>query len=550
MPSSAAAACYCGSASSASRESSGRKLLCHHCAARRLASQIQRYNSVQEKREVKREECHHRLLETRLRPLDASIDVNSADGGAPLSSRQPLPDPNQINQQVSQLKQRLDTLRSQSNELAVRVTAKTVENDEREEQLRMHSEKVQMARERLERMRQCLLEPTDPNASNDGYQGVGGGLKDALIAGSKHIQTLRFHFACRVFDMHRLDVGEQYTKRDESKEDEEEAKKRDESATGVGKIGGLPLPHAGPALYGVIPPMILASSLRLVASLTQMVARCLGVVLPHPILVCFKECKCGAMYDFGGDVIDMAADDNGGCDEEDDVEYLDESEHSLCSACRNKGSDTGVAKWPQPAMSMSSSGHSQRRSSLLKFVGSSARKAMAITSSATRAIAHNVQQSTLSLESSQSGFLPPQPSSLDAQSAKSSSSNAISNRISHASFAYLRENYDKAATEYVLYPPRMKEGGTDTSKSESGVENGNTRGDQADGTPGQAFSSREEFHVAEEKFNTGMQLLQNDVVALCFRAGEDVSTLWPAESVLLNLYSLLCHCRKMADPAR
>ena len=479
--SSSAAACYCGSrkaasdsASSASRESSGRKLLCHHCAARRLSSQIQRYNSVQEKREQKKEECHHRLLETRLRPLEDQIDVNSAedDGGAPLSSRRPLPDPNQINQQVSQLKLRLDMLRSQSNELAVRVTAKTVENDEREEQLRMHSEKVQMARERLERMRQCLLEPTDPNASVDEYQGVGGGLKDALIAGSKQIQTLRFHFACRVFDMHRLDVGEQYTKTNESKEDEDEAKKRNESATGVGKIGGLPLPHAGPALYGVIPPMILASSLRLVASLTQMVARCLGVVLPHPILVCFKECKCGAMYDFGGDVIDMAADDDGCDEEEDDVEYLDESEHSLCSACRNKGApNTGVAKRPQPAVGLSSSGHSPRRSSLLKFVGSSARKAMAITSSATRAIAHNVQQSTLSMESSQSGFLPPQPSSMDAQSAKPSSSEIISKRISHASFAVLRENYDKTATEYVLYPPRMKEGGAEGNNTDKQCRN-------------------------------------------------------------------------------
>ena len=96
----------------------------------------------------------------------------------------------------------------------------------------------------------------------------------------------------------------------------------------------------------------------------------------------------------------------------------------------------------------------------------------------------------------------------------------------------------------------MKEGGAEANKSDNDAENGNTRTGQADGTPGQEFSSREEFLVAEEKFNTGMQLLQNDVVALCFRAGVEISTLWPAESVLLNLYSLLCHCRKKADPAR
>jgi hypothetical protein len=61
------------------------------------------------------------------------------------------------------------------------------------------------------------------------------------------------------------------------------------------------------------------------------------------------------------------------------------------------------------------------------------------------------------------------------------------------------------------------------------------------------FSDREEFHVAEERFATGLQLLQNDIVALCFRAGVDVSTLWPAESVLLNLHSLWRHCRWMAE---
>eukprot|EP00984_Skeletonema_dohrnii_P010353 scaffold4035_cov118-Skeletonema_dohrnii-CCMP3373.AAC.3 len=36
-------------------------------------------------------------------------------------------------------------------------------------------------------------------------------------------------------------------------------------------------------------------------------------------------------------------------------------------------------------------------------------------------------------------------------------------------------------------------------------------------------------------------VLQNDAIALCFRAGVDVSKLRPAESVLLNLHALLEH---------
>ena len=61
------------------------------------------------------------------------------------------------------------------------------------------------------------------------------------------------------------------------------------------------------------------------------------------------------------------------------------------------------------------------------------------------------------------------------------------------------------------------------------------------------FTNRDEFHVAEEHFTIGLQLLQNDSVALCFHAGLDVSQLWPAESVLLNLHSLWRHCQQMAE---
>ena len=519
------------------------------------------------------------MLETRLAPIDDdnanttthSHEHNEDDALEPLSSRQPLPDPSQINQHVSQLKQQLDTLRSQSNALAVRVTAKTMENDERQGQLQVNLEKVQLAKERLDRMSQCMLmqsESFDANSnvnasSNEagGMAVIGGGLKDALVSGTQQIQTLRFHFACKVFDMHRLDVGEKYTKQSGATKDDE-AKKANESATGVGKIGGLPLPHAGPALYGVIPPLVLASSLRLVASLTQLVARCLGVVLPHPILVCFRECsRCGGMYDFGADVIDVSVSDE--CDDEVDEEFLDDSEnHKLCTSCREGTSDSNAAaaKATQQTNepSTSTSTLAQKRSSLLKFVGSSARKAIAITSSATtRAITH-MHQSTASIDSAtSSGSTTIARSSMNnaAQQPASPVSNAMSKesiakRISHASFAYLRENHDKSATEYVLNPPRWNE-----TKNEAGIDSRNqsssnkpetTKSDPTH-TSTSIFATREEFHVAEERFATGMQLLQNDVVALCFRAGVDVSTLWPAESVLLNLYSLWHHCKTMAE---
>lgn len=566
-------------ASSSSAEISKRHVLCQPCATRRLASQISRYHSAKENHKEKRKECHLRLLETRLSPTSIDTSTSHEHDEEPLSSRQPLPDPNQINQQVSQLKQRLDMLRSQSNDLAVRVTAKTMENEEREENLQTNSAKVQLARERLDCMGQCLLSNANSSLSNteqgkhtsvkaEQYQkGVvaGGGLRDALVSGTQQIQTLRFHFACKVFDMHRLDVGEQYYSSNQAacavSNKDDKTKKSNESATGVGKIGGLPLPHAGPVLYGVIPPVVLASSLRLVASLTQLVARCLGVVLPHPILVCFKECRrCGSMYDFGGDVIDVSNNDD---EFDDDVENRcleGTGRNFLCSACCKDGmSECNTparghqpTKLLAPASSSSSCAHSrQRRSSLLSLVGSSARKAISLTTSATsRAITH-MQQSTSSVDSRvHSGLLPtklPAPNTHFTKPASDKiamSSGSISRRINHSTFAYLRENYDKSATEYVLNPPRWDEG-NHMNKNDGDPNKTQSHLDHV--AQAQTFSSREDFHVAEERFATGLQLLQNDVVALCFRAGVDVSTLWPAESVLLNLHSLCCHCRKMAE---
>ena len=51
-----------------------------------------------------------------------------------------------------------------------------------------------------------------------------------------------------------------------------------------GKIGGLPLPHAGPSLYAALPSTLVSSSLYLVASLVHFLSQSLHLSpLPHPI---------------------------------------------------------------------------------------------------------------------------------------------------------------------------------------------------------------------------------------------------------------------------
>ncbi|KAL3821942.1 hypothetical protein ACHAXA_004430 [Cyclostephanos tholiformis] len=541
-----------------------------------------------------REDCRRRLLATR-RPLyhrrggdddavdeyvgvddhDDDDDISRAMGGMAAT----MPDPNRIHRRVTRLGRDLNELRCRGNDLAVRVASLTMENDVREGELSSMSEKVRCARERLDRMRRCLLDETGGGGADGGERtgdgdGMtmkgkgGGGLRDALLSGTREIRTLRFRLACRVFDMHRLDVGEQYSDGNDGgrhdADDAADAKIDNVAATGVGKIGGLPLPHAGPVLYGVIPSAVLASSLRLVASLTQLVASCLGVVLPHPILVFFEEChKCGSVYDFGGDVIDVSSDCDGrddDGDDDDDDEYFggDDNRTRLCDACLNEGmSRISPTKSPtQQHPRLIPHSQEKRRSSFLAIVGSSARRVASLTTSATSlAFAHmpalppgTYHDRGPAPNASPSGNDDPPPAFAGSNDAISMSPDSISRRVDRASFAYLRESYDKSATEYVLNPPRWRDE-TSTCGGGGGESNNGREGDIAEGGMRRptTFSDREEFRAAEERFATGLQLLQNDIVALCFRAGVDVSTLWPAESVLLNLHSLCRHCRRMAD---
>lgn len=403
-----------------------------------------------------------------------------------------------------------------------------MENGDRQSEHESYYAKIDLARERLDSMRQNLLvnteqpqtseEKKNANSTINVAAGGGGGLRDALVSGTKQIQSTRFHFALRAFEMHRIEVGEEYTN--------EATNRNGTHASGVGKIGGLPLPHAGPALYGVLPQGMLASSLRLVASLTNLLASCLGVVLPHPILVCSKECgRCGKVYNYGGDVINTL----------NDVDADDEmvNKNNLCSSCERD--DFKIANEYRELYKEQNDqvNHESHRSSLfqripskssvLSFVGSSARKAVALAtgSAATpapiSATTKSISKSTpVNIQQQQNPKLSI-PSTAD-----------VSRRVSYASFAVLLENHEIGAAEYILNPPRWKED-KQTANNEAHA------------------SSREDFHAAEEKFATGLQLLQNDVIALCLLAGVDASTLWPAESLLLNLHSLLYHCVNVVD---
>mmetsp|Transcript_4418 Transcript_4418/g.10410 ORF Transcript_4418/g.10410 Transcript_4418/m.10410 type:complete len:217 (+) Transcript_4418:13-663(+) len=50
-----------------------------------------------------------------------------------------------------------------------------------------------------------------------------------------------------------------------------------------------------------------------------------------------------------------------------------------------------------------------------------------------------------------------------------------------------------------------------------------------------------------DDFAIALQLLQNDIITLCIRAGVPISKLWPAEALLLNLHELDKFCQKQTS---
>jgi hypothetical protein len=169
------------------------------------------------------------------------------------------------------------------------------------------------------------------NNDNDNNNKNHENLTTTIHSHVKHVKQKRFQLALKVFDMHRMDVGEEYqhltfdqllilsttkpttdgetaststsiststTKNCSNNHNKDKKKKidtksqtrfkrriHDKQPNGIGKIGGMLLPHAGQELFGPLRHDMLSSSLRLVSSLTNLLARCLGIVLPHPILL-------------------------------------------------------------------------------------------------------------------------------------------------------------------------------------------------------------------------------------------------------------------------
>lgn len=383
----------------------------------------------------------------------------------------------------------------------------------------------------------------------------GSSMSAAIESTRRQVRISRFTWAVQAFEAHRLDSdsGNGGTGGDADSDDagdgRSEATERDRKliaegrmkhARGVGKIGGLPLPHAGPELFGVLPPLELQSALRQVASLTNLVARCLGINLPHPVLLTPPSpSRSSANARIG----------NAGSDDITAGVALRSSLRSGWEGGRGgSGQDgSGTSSAAKSAAAAAASGGGGAAADLSGSTASIASlllgqsqallaRAAAATMTTIRgggggggggldgpivdggvgvggSAARRRETSATTLRSLSSSALTSNASSSSLATADNEAA-AVQRRIQHSRAAILAERnccWDAATAS----------------------------GDEAAATYALSVDV-----ITQDEFAIALQLLQNDVVALCIRAGVPVDRLWPAEAMLLNLQELFDYCNR------
>lgn len=401
------------------------------------------------------------------------------------------------------------------------------------------------------------------------------------------VQKRRFQLALEAFEMHRMDVGSEYNqlsfddllqqeRHPESGEGDRDGNDDDGSSlggikknqnetqtqthttattmeskrfqrlvqqrvpSGIGKIGGLLMPHRGPLHFdGVLPHNILVSSLRMIASLTCLLARCLSIELPHPIVLCPIAQRGGGrgedwrwIRDQTADIMDSSCGLTS-CNEKNDKDHpcshLDSGitlmKHVDDLVVMNNPTseltphDKSVThdKERNRAPVVSSSSHASNMMMRQYPPGTSVKQStsasslMSLVGSSSKLISHSARKAFDKM----TGHHHQQQRNHNAKSnvniaTVAMDGDAVALRVKFASCAIIYESIpgvNVSNTRYELRPPSTT-------------------------------ADRKTREKAEEQFSIALQLLQNDIIALSIKAGVPISMLWPAEAMCLNLHSL------------
>lgn len=415
----------------------------------------------------------------------------------------------ELQAESQRLRDKSAALRKECGEMAVKVAQAVLENDTIRETICLDPSPLERQRLDLERLERGLLE---------------GSLIQSIENATKRARFLRFQWARKVFEMHRLQIDPEdikLTPLQKRRQESQPGQQLQRRARGIAKISGLPLPNAGPELYGVLPPRELQSALRIVATVTSTVARCLGIVLPHRILLTMNTGTSSA-----GDITDTVTEEdlkerNVGRKEKSVTEFpakathhhessfsTAHSNHPVHSAHKNGGYGATHQTAPQPSV-ISSSTTSLYSMMDKSYFYNKAKKALA------KATGQHSTSTTSSnnAASARSGGAPGSNNSCSSTKTieRSFDASVVAQRLNHATSAILTDvdtTADNSSSKFALSTKAMHQG--------------------------------DDFAIA-------LQLLQNDVITLCIRAGVPVSKLWPAEAMLLNLHELDKFCQQQTS---
>lgn len=358
-------------------------------------------------------------------------------------------------------------------------------------------------------------------------------------------RQLRFQLAIQTFNMHRIDVGKDnklYSK---------------QPPRGIGKIGGLPLPHAGPVLYSCLPPEVLTSAIRFVASLTHTLSRVLGVPLPHPILLhstspiintashSIEEAEMMHTYwnQYHGDITSIPHKANEKTKNETEKHPFKTSTENLSRKLLSSDSDCTVVQASSSATPTVDYPSDSSPSSAFPTSSWSVRGTF--TKAASEAISRASKLIIPTPSLSNNFLLLDNVLTAAASTASSTCSDTLSN---HRVGAAIRSRNRQTITSHLLkmdthsIQQRLKYC-TATFICESiDLDKKKSLEDRKQ----QAAEFELKADADSEIFSIGLQLLQNDIVALCIHAGVPVASLWPAEAMLLNLQALWTYCCSQA----
>lgn len=513
--------CPCRSVQSESAE----KTYCQACIRLFLTQRIQEHKTALEERNQARESCAQELQE--LRSLSVQTPHLSKGPTVKASPQQII---DEYQDRIQMLTKDIELLREECGKKSIALASYSVMQSNRALENENSRNIILESRRRLELLRTSILTGNDDEKMEGNLTST---IEDMVIK----VRKKRFQLAIDTFDMFRVDVGSEYdaltvdmlmdvnSENDVPKSDCKSNSQPSSSVnprflrlvkqrvpSGIGKVAGLLFPHRGPqqCFSGVLPHNVLMSSLRLIASLTNALARCLSIELPHPIVLSpvaknMDATRFGITHerlwlkDQTADIIDSVPKKDNSKDDGTNPNITSMKDvENLCSKDEQK-KDLPADKVKDEQKTNAAVKVSASTSSLMSLVGRSALKALDKVADKVHHSIH-IQKSTPTTKKVNAVTLPMDPDSVKL-------------RVQYTTYAIIYEststNYG-SSTKYKLRPPLPN-------------------------------SDKDLQRQNEEQFTIALQLLQNDIVALCIRAGVPVAMLWPAEAMLLNLHSLRLH---------